>query len=339
MTNPLGRLDDLPRAHVGHLPTPLEEMPNLSAELGVRVLVKRDDCSGLAFGGNKVRQLEYYFGKALAEGADVMLITGAVQSNYVRTTAAMARKLGMDCHVQLEDRVPGKDELYHSSGNVLLDKLFGATVHFYPDGEDEAGADANVHAIADSLRADGRKPFIVPLSPDNPPTGALGYVDCARELLGQLEERGIAVDAAFVPSGSSYTHAGFLFGLRALGSDIVVNGVCVRRDAEQQVPRVAGRLEGIANLLGVDPGIPEADVLAGDEMLHPGYGQLNAPTREAIMLAARKEGLLVDPVYSGKALAGLVAAARSGRLKDKRVLFLHTGGQPAIFAYGESLLG
>ena len=175
-------------------------MPRLGDKLGLNIVVKRDDATGLAFGGNKVRQLEYYFGRALDQGADTVLITGAVQSNYVRTTAAAAAKLGLRCHVQLEDRVPLYDESYVNSGNALLNKLLGAIVHTYPQGEDEAGADARLHEIADEERRNGHNPYVIPLDPGNPPTGALGYVECAIELVEQLRQPA-SIDAFVVPFG------------------------------------------------------------------------------------------------------------------------------------------
>ena len=200
----LGKLDDLPRVTLAHLPTPIEPMENLAAELGRGggLYVKRDDCTGLAFGGNKVRQLEFYLGEARAEGADTVLITGAVQSNFVRSAAAAAAKLGMECHAQLEERVPGKDGAYRMSGNVLLDRMLGATIYSYAQGEDEEGADRRLHEIADALKERGRRPYIVPLAPGHKPLGALGYVDAAREILGQLAAQPLRMDEIVVASGS-----------------------------------------------------------------------------------------------------------------------------------------
>ena len=326
---------------LGHLPTPLEPLPNLGRELGLDLHVKRDDCTGVAFGGNKVRQLRHYLGRAHERGADTVLITGAVQSNFVRTAAAMARALSMDCHIQLEERVAHAGATYRDNGNVLLDRLFGATLHGYPDGEDEAGADAALEAIASRLAADGRRPYVVPLGAERPPLGALGYVEAAIELLAQLESgAGPAggVDEIVVATGSALTHVGLLFGLRALGSDISVRGVCVRRDAAAQRERVTRRLDDLASLLGLDSPIGDGDVVVDDGPFAPGYGRLNAGVREAIELAARREGLLVDPVYTARALAGLVAASRAGDLAGERVVFWHTGGQPALFAYADVLV-
>lgn len=340
----ISRLETLPRVRMAHLPTAIEEMANLRAALfpdgaGPRLLVKRDDNTGVAMGGNKVRQLEFYLGDALAQGADTVLITSAVQSNYMRTCAAMAARLGLECHLQLEERVPKNDPLYRTNGNVLLDRIAGAHLHSYPEGEDEAGADRSVEELADGLRAQGRKPYVIHLGPTHPPIGAVGYVEAARELLDQLYERGETVDRIYVGSGSAATHTGLLWGLRAFGSDIPVTGVCVRRPAAQQGPRVRANLARLSALLEHDPGFSEADVVVTDVSLGPGYGRVTDPIREAIALAGSREGLFVDPVYTGKVLAGMIDELRTGLMtSDETALFLHTGGQPALFAYGEAVL-
>ena len=338
MPDTLGCLDQLPRARLGHLPTPLEAMPNLAAGLGFggALYVKRDDCTGLAFGGNKVRQLEFYLGEATAKGADTVLITGAVQSNFVRTAAAAARRLGMDCHVQLEERVPRSDPEYRNSGNVLLDRMLGATLHSYAQGEDEAGADRRLREIADELRTQGRRPYIVPLAPGHKPLGSLGYVDAAREMLAQLKQQALRIDEIVVASGSGATHAGLLFGLRVLGSSIPVTGICVRRAAGLQRERLAERCREIADLLGVAPAVAEQDIVVTDEFLAPGYGHLNDATVRAIDLAARCEALILDPVYTGKVMAGVIRRAAEAGV-ERNILFLHTGGTPATFAYSAPL--
>jgi D-cysteine desulfhydrase/L-cysteate sulfo-lyase len=337
MSAALGSLDDLPRVALGHGPTPLEAMPNLASRFdGLGLLVKRDDCTGLALGGNKVRQLEFYLGEALAEGADTILITGAIQSNFVRLAAAAARKLAMDCHIQLEERVPKTDPLYRGSGNVLLDRILGATIHTYAQGEDEAGADAQLHEIAAGLAAAGRRPYVIPLAPGHKPLGALGYVVAAREMLGQIRELGLGVDEIVVASGSGNTHAGLLFGLRALGSSVPVTGICVRRPAAAQRERIRTRVEEIAQLLGLAPQVVDADIVLRDEVLAPGYGQLNPATLAAIATAARSEGLILDPVYTGKVMAGFLQSAADSAA-GRTLLFLHTGGTPALFAYGNGL--
>ncbi len=339
MPDPLGKFDQFPRANLAVTPTIIEAMPNLSKALaGPHLWVKRDDLTGLAFGGNKARQLEYYMGDAVAQKADVVLITGAVQSNFVRTAAAAAAKLGLDCHVQLEERVPDADATHRASGNVLLDKLLGATIYSYPDGEDEAGADRKIAEIAAKLKSEGKTPYIIPLSPGHPPLGALGYVVAAQEMLEQFKATGQTVDQIVVASGSTSTHAGLIYGLRALGSEIPVLGICVRRSAAQQAPRVLSRCQEISALLGTKDYVTEQDIIVDDYALAPGYGQLNDATLEALKMAAHQEGLLLDPVYTGKVLAGLIHRIRTGvYASTDNILYMHTGGQPSLFAYEPQL--
>ena len=339
MPRPLAGVDRFPRIRLGHSPTPLDAAPNLGTALGIELWVKRDDCTGLALGGNKVRQLEFYLGEARARGADTVLITGAVQSNFVRLAAAGARQLGMDIHIQLEERVDDADALYRASGNVLLDRLLGATLHSFPAGEDEQAADAALERLARSLAGSGRKPYVIHLGVDHPPLGGLGYVLAANEVMEQARARGLGFDAVVCASGSALTHAGTLVGMRAIGETVPVHGICVRRDASLQRPRVAKRAAELSAMIGrADIAFDEGDIDASDAVHPPGYGKLNEPIREAISMAARLEGLLLDPVYTGKAMAGLVAHVRSGRIAaGSRVLFLHTGGLPGIFAYGDRL--
>ena len=328
-----------PRVRLAHGPTSLEAMPRLGERLGLpNLYIKRDDCSGLAGGGNKARQLEFYMGAALAAGADTVLTTGAIQSNHVRTTAAACAKLGVACHVQLEDRVPGRDGLYAETGNVLLDRLFGATVHRFPVGEDEAAADAALEALAVDLARQGRRPYIIALGIDHPPLGALGYADAAAEILDQAAGQGIELGAVVTPSGSASTHAGLLTGLRLLGARLPVHGICVRRDAPSQAARVARRAAEVAAMLGRPDAVTAADVLTDDAYFGPGYGLADDGTREAVRLAARLEGVILDPVYTGKAMAGLIGLARAGVLpQDRATVFVHTGGWPAVFAYRAEL--
>ena len=330
----LGALETFPRVELGHFPTPLDHAPTLGRELGVDLYIKRDDCTGLAFGGNKVRLLEFYLGAARAENADTILITGAVQSNFARLAGAAARAEGMDIHIQLEERVRDVDDVYRLSGNVLLHKLLGAKLSSYPEGEDEAGADASLETLASELATQGRRPYIIHLGIDSPPIGALGYVVAARELTTQMAERDLAFDHVVVGSGSAMTHAGLLVGLRALGNDVPVTGICVRRGADPQHARVLKRCREIAALIGRDDCIQESDIEVTDVVLAPGYGQVNAATVSAMAMAARLEALMLDPVYTGKTMAGLMALARGGAFQPgARVLFMHTGGLPALFGY------
>jgi len=320
------------------VPTPLDRAPALGGELGIDLYIKRDDCTGLAFGGNKVRQLEFYLGAAVAEDADTVLITGAVQSNFVRLAAAAARTLGMEVHIQLEERVPDVDNSYRMSGNVLLNKLLGAHLTSFPVGEDESAADAALEVRASELADQGRHPYVIHLAVDHPPLGALGYVVAARELSDQLQERDLQFDHVVVASGSALTHSGLLVGLRALGNDVPVTGICVRRVAKEQRPQVFKRCGEVAALIERPDCIRESDVVVSDAVLAPGYGQMNDATMSAMAMAARLEALMLDPVYTGKTMAGLVAMARGGAFQPgARVLFMHTGGLPALFGYERTL--
>ncbi len=336
MLSPLAGVARFPRARLGHAPTPIDAAPNLGAALGIDLRIKRDDCTGLAFGGNKVRQLEFHFGEARARGADTVLVTGAVQSNLVRIAAAAARKLGMAVHIQLEDRVDGMGALYRASGNLLLDRVLGATLHPFPEGEDEAAADAALERRAAALAAEGRRPYVIHSAPGHPPLGGLGYVLAAEEIVDQARDTGF--DAVVCASGSALTHAGMLVGLRALGERVPVLGICVRRDAASQAVRVAQVAGALVAMIECPDAFDAGDVDVSDAVLAPGYGRLNEAVREAMEMAAGHEGLLLDPVYTGKAMAGLIAHVRTGRIAaGSRVLFIHTGGQPALFAYADSL--
>jgi D-cysteine desulfhydrase/L-cysteate sulfo-lyase len=324
-------------AHVtlGHHPTPIDHLAGMSRELGISLYAKRDDCNGLAFGGNKVRQLEYYLGPAVAAKADTVLVTGAIQSNFVRTTAAAAAKLGMAAEMQLEDRVPDADKLYHRSGNVLLNQMLGASLSYFPEGEDEAAADRALDERAARLRDNGRHPYVIHLGADHMPIGGLGYAAAVAETLAQLDE---LPDVVVIPSGSGLTHAGFLAGARACGWDVPIIGICVRRAATLQYPRVLKRVRQVIELLGIDVPLDDEDVIVRDQVLHPGYGMLNDDVAKAIDLAARREALLLDPVYSGRAMAGLIECIDAKVIApNAKVLFIHTGGNPGVFAYQDKL--
>ena len=331
-------IDRFPRVRLSYAPTPLDPAPRLGSALGIELWIKREDCTGLAMGGNKVRQIEFYLGEAQSQAADTLLITSAVQSNYVRTAAAAARKLGMDIHVQLEERVPDVDALYRSSGNVLLDRMLGATIHSFPVGEDEAAADASLDRLARSLAEEGRNPYVIHLAPHHPPLGGLGYVIAAEEVLSQARDLGLEFDAVVCPSGSAHTQAGALVGLRTLGESVPVYGICVRRNAHGQAGRVSDMATRLAAMIERPVTFEASDVEVYDGALAPGYGRINEAVREAIEMAARHEALLLDPVYTGKTMAGLIDHVRSGVIPAGcRVLFIHTGGLPAIFAYGDRL--
>lgn len=326
-----------PSVPLAHLPTPLEPMKRLSKKLnGAEIWIKRDDCTGLAMGGNKARQLEYYLGQAVEQGADTILTTGAVQSNHVRMTIAAARKLGMKVEVQLEKRVSGRQPEYYQSGNPLLMKIMGATIHTYPEGEDEDGADKALYDIAELIRQKGGNPYVVPLAGNHVPYGALGYVQAAEEIINQMNDLKISFDAIVVASGSANTHAGILVGLKMMGSTIKVLGSCVRRSADLQVERVKDKANKVAKMLGKEGLINDADIHLTDAMLAPGYGQLNASVKESIKLTAENEAILLDPTYTGKSMASLIDQVRQNIWsKGQKVLFIHTGGSPALFGYPE----
>jgi len=327
---------NFPRVELTHRPTPLELLNNVSAEFGARVWIKRDDCTGLAFGGNKSRQLEFYLGQALEQGADTLLTTGAVQSNHVRMTVAAARKMGLEVEVQLEHRVARQQPEYHQSGNPYLVKLMGAKIHYYPEGEDEAGADQALELRAAEHAREGRKAYVIPLSNAHTPYGALGYVDAAEELMQQLYAREFEPTRFVLPSGSASTHTGFLLGVRAGGCAAPVHGVCVRREATSQRRRVATKLQAVIDVIGTDVEIPDHDIICDDSMLGPGYGLPNEATVDAIKYLAGREGILLDPTYSGKTFAVLLAMLRRGEFgRDDELVFLHTGGSAALFAYPE----
>ena len=272
MPSSLAGIARFPRARLGHAPTPLDPAPNLGAVLGIDLWIKRDDCTGFAFGGNKVRQLEFHFGEAEARGADTVLVTGAVQSNLVRIAAAAARRLGMEAHIQLEDRVDGMGALYRTSGNLLLDRVLGATLHAFPEGEDEAAADAAMERRAAALAGEGRRPYVIHSAPGHPPLGGLGYVLAAEEIVDQAP--GMRFDAVVCASGSALTHAGILVGLRALGERVPVLGICVRRDAAGQGARVAWVAGALAAMIDCPDAFDAADVEVCDAVLAPGYGRL-----------------------------------------------------------------
>ena len=330
---------NFPWVKLAHSPTPLEQMNNLSklfsSEHGeICLWIKRDDCTGLAMGGNKARQLEFYLGEAVAQNADTILTTGAIQSNHVRMTVAGAHKLGLNCEVQLEERVSDRPSEYYNSGNPFLVSMLGAKVHKYPVGEDEEGADRALYERAEVLSSQGKSPYVIPLALNHTPLGALGYVVAAQELLNQMN--GSELDAVVVASGSGSTHAGLLVGLRAMGCHAKVYGICVRRNSTLQKPRLLKRCQELATMIGHSDLIVESDLITNDEVLEPGYGRLNQATSEAISMTGRQEGILLDPTYSGKSMAGLFHLLNQGEFSaGQNIVYLHTGGAPGAFGYPE----
>jgi L-cysteate sulfo-lyase len=328
-------LSRFPRIRLAHLPTPLEAMPRLTAHLGgPDIYVKRDDCTGLATGGNKTRKLEFSMAAALQQGADTIITVGAVQSNHVRQTAAAAAKLGLRCEVLLEHRVADPSTPYRTSGNVLLDRIFGASLREYPAGTD---FDAAMAEVATEISAAGRTPYIIPGGASNP-TGALGYVNCAIELLQQFADSALDVAHIVTATGSAGTHAGLIVGLRAAGSRIPLLGIGVNAPREQQEDRVYRLACETADFIGKPGVVAREDIVANCDYVGAGYGVPTESMNEAVLLLARLEGLLFDPVYSGKALAGMIDLLRRGELgADGAIVFLHTGGSAALFAYADVL--
>ena len=327
--------DRFARLSLCHQPTPIEPMVRLSEKLGgPRLFIKRDDCTGLATGGNKTRKLEFLVGEAVSQNADMLVTQGAVQSNHVRQTAAAACRAGMKCHALLERRVASPGAQYEHSGNVLLDRLFGATLEYRP-----AGLDMNEEgkAVAERLRAEGHRPYFIPGGGSNA-TGALGYASCAQEIVQQSARMDIPFHWLVMGTGSTGTQAGLVAGFHALNQHLPVMGVSVRQPRGKQVAAVHNLAKLTVEKLDA-PSIPASKILVDDGYVGEGYGIPAPSTLEAISLTAREEGILLDPVYSGKGMAGLIGLVRQGFFKPTdNVLFLHTGGASAVFAYEDALV-
>ncbi len=329
-------LDRFARVSLAHLPTPLEPLERLSAHLGARLgggprlFVKRDDCTGLAFGGNKTRKLEFLMAEALEAGADTVITAGGVQSNHVRQTAAAAAKLGLKAELVLARNVPWGGDDFERTGNIQIDRLLGARVHVLPAETDRAAA---MEALAAELRATGAHPYVIPVGGSNE-TGALGYAACARELAAQAEAMIGGFDYLVLASSSGGTQAGLAAGLAALGHPARIIGIDVDADPPGVEAAVRALAMATAERLGTRG--PEAadrvEVVAG--YAGKSYGLPTDGMKRAVELAARLEGLLLDPVYGGKAMAGLMGLIAEGRFQaNARVVFLHGAGTPALFAY------
>ena len=324
-----------PRLHLAHLPTPLEKLERLTAALGgPEIWIKRDDCTGMSTGGNKTRKLEFLMAEAVAESADLVITQGAIQSNHARQTAAFAAKLGMQCHLLLENRTGSTAADYTQNGNVLLDKLHGAT-HELRDG----GADmvAEMDAVAERFRSEGKNVYVIPGGGSNA-TGALGYANCALELVNQANDRGLRIDHVIHATGSAGTQAGLVTGLKAINAGIPVLGIGVRAPRDTQENNVYQLSLATAEKLGCAGVVQREDVVANTDYVGEGYGLPAASTLEAIDMFAKLEAILLDPVYSGKGAAGLIDLIRKGHFrKDEKLVFLHTGGSAALFGYTSDL--
>ena len=310
--------------------TPLEPAPRLSAALsGPEIWFKRDDLLGLAAGGNKTRKLEFLVADALAQGCDTLITVGAPQSNHCRLTLAAANKEGLKCRLVIEERVPGSYNANASGNNFLYDLLGVERIAVVKGGDD---LNAAMQTMAGDLEASGRKGYIIPGGGSNA-LGALGYVACAEEILAQTFEQGLRLDHIVCASGSAGTHGGLLMGLLGNNAQIPVTGVNVRRPRAEQERNVHTLAADVARLLNIETPPREA-VTALDEWVGPGYSLPTQAMIDAVRLLAREEGVLLDPVYTGKAMAGLIDLVRRGAFKKgENVLFLHTGGSPALYAY------
>ena len=325
------KLTNFPRVRITHGPTPLEFLPRLTETLGgPNLYIKRDDCTGLGSGGNKTRKLEFLMADAVKHGADTIITQGATQSNHARQTVAIAVKMGMKCDILLEDRTGSKVENYKKSGNVFLDHLYGARVQEVPGGTDMNAAMAS---LAEELRTRGQKPYIIPGGGSNP-IGALGYVTCALELVNQFNTQDLRIDCITHATGSAGTQAGLVVGLEGTRSQIPVLGIGVRAAKEAQETSVYNLAVKTAELLGVAGSVKRESVMANCDYVGGGYGVPTPGMIEAVTLMARLEGILLDPVYSGKGMAGLIDLCRRGHFKKgENVVFLHTGGAVALYGY------
>ncbi|ARJ43343.1 D-cysteine desulfhydrase [Pantoea alhagi] len=326
----LSNLIKFPRLELVGAPTPLEHLPRLSDYLGRDIFIKRDDITPLALGGNKLRKLEFLAADALREGADVLITAGAIQSNHVRQTAAVAAKLGLKCFALLENPIQTPAENYLSNGNRLLLDLMDCEVELV----DTLHAPAQqLEALRIRLEAQGFRPYVVPVGGSNA-LGALGYVECAQEIAHQSED---VVDfaAVVVASGSAGTHAGLALGLEHLLPETELVGVTVSRKVVDQLPLVTGLQQQVASMLETHG---SAAITLWDDYFGPRYGMPSEEGMEAVKLLARLEGIFLDPVYTGKAMAGLIDGISQQRFqREGPLLFVHTGGAPALFAYHPSV--
>jgi len=328
-------LSRFPRVTLAHLPTPLEFLPRFSDYLGgPRIYVKRDDCTGLATGGNKTRKLEFSMAAALDSGADTIVTVGALQSNHVRQTAAAACRLGLRCEVLLEHRVKEPPQDYLRSGNVLLDHIFGATIREYPAGTDFGAA---MDEVAAEVNAGDGRAYIIPGGASDH-IGALGYVNCALELVNQANATGLVIDHLVTATGSAGTQAGLVVGLKAMHANVPLLGIGVGAPQAAQEQKVFDLACRTADYIGAPGIVQREDVVANCDYIGAGYGIPTPAMNDAVMLLARLEGLLFDPVYSGKALSGLIDLVKRGHFDaDDNIVFLHTGGSVGLFAYGSQL--
>jgi L-cysteate sulfo-lyase len=320
-----------PRVSLAHLPTPLERLDRLSRELGgPEIWIKRDDCTGLSTGGNKTRKLEFLMAEALDAKADMVMTQGATQSNHARQTAAAAAKLGIECHVLLEDRTGSNDANYIDNGNVFLDYLHGSTAERCAGGVDMAAA---MEERAARVRETGKKVYTIPGGGSNP-TGALGYANCALELINQANERHMRIDHIVHATGSAGTQAGLVVGLQAMNAQVPLLGIGTRAPKAKQEENIFNLALATAEKLGCPGVVARADVVANTDYVGDGYGIPTPGGIVAIEMFAQLEGILLDPVYSGKGADGLLDLCRKGEFKKgEKIVFIHTGGSAGLFGY------
>ena len=314
--------------------TPIEYLPNFSKALGgkVNVYIKRDDLLPGTAGGNKTRKLDFCIADALEKGADTIITCGAVQSNHCRLTLSWAVKEGLDCYLVLEERVKNSYKP-EASGNNFLFQLLGVKGITVVEGGSNMMAE--MEKVADKLKAEGKKPYIVPGGASNA-IGALGYVSCMEEIMNQMFTQGLNFDHMVVPSGSAGTHAGIIAGMVGNAINIPVTGIGVNRPKPKQEEAVYTLANQTLEFIGAGVSVPREKVVAYDDYVGPGYSLPTDAMVEAVKLLATTEGILLDPVYSGKAMSGLIDLVRKGHFKEgSNILFLHTGGSPALYAYLE----
>lgn len=324
-------LESLPRQPLATLPTPLEEAPRLSAELGIRVLFKRDDLTGFALGGNKARKLEFLIADALAGKCDTLVTGGGTQSNHARMTAVAARKFGMDVTLVFFGARPPE-----ANGNLLLDELLGAEL-VYANTDDKIETERLIERITLEMQARGKKPYRIPLG-GSTVLGCCSYMLAVNELLNQLQDRAIQPDHVLITTGSCGTHSGVLAGMKYYGASIPVYGIAVSRKKDECVERIRDLVRRTGEFLDHPLALGDGDVQVDDAYLGPGYAIPTEEGNQAIRTVARLEGIFLDPVYTGKSMAGLMDLVRRGDIKrGSTVVFWHTGGVPGLFGFADRL--
>jgi D-cysteine desulfhydrase family pyridoxal phosphate-dependent enzyme len=321
------KINSLPRVKLAALPTPLDELPRLSNELGIRVLMKRDDLTGFALGGNKARKLEFLLADAIEQGADTLVTSGGPQSNHARTTAAAARHAGMSCKLLFFGKPPSS-----VNGNLLLDELLGAELE-YAGTDDKNEAERKLDKVVEELKIRGRKPYLIPAGGSSA-LGCTSYILAVGELLEQLESLRVTPDWIFITTGSCGTHAGVLAGTKYFRSTIPVYGISVSRSKAECLQRIPILVQNAAEFLDRQLPLSDEDVIINENYLGPGYSIITPEARDAIYRTARLEGIFLDPVYTGKTMAGLIDLVGRGEVKlGATVVFWHTGGVPGLFGF------